>query len=252
MSSALTKSTFFAAIGRSTAAATARTRYVPAASLHLSSVLSREAGVVEKVKDTAEKINIETGKKLSEALGAAQDMTDTASHKAEELKHEASVKSEQMKGSASNLNKMAGEKLSEGIDSTEKMAQTASEKAEQLKNQASQKTEQIQNETSEKTILESMSDMMEKTKQAVGLGAKKADHKADEVKDEAKLNAKKASHAFDETKEKAKKLANEKKEKAKDYTESKKNKAADYIQKAEDKASEVAGAAKDRAPEFKQ
>lgn len=254
MSSILAKSTLFAAIGRSTAS---KAIYVPAASLHLSSVIYRET-VVDKAKHVADTVNKKVGEKLGDAIEGAEHVTNAASHKTEELKRQATHKSEDLKNSASSVNKEVGKKMSQGVEAAEDVANAASNKTEELKRQASNKSEELKNSASnvnkelgkkasqgveaaenmsnaasdkteqlkrqasqtaenlkgkaptEKSIIDTVKEgvaaagnVIDKAANAVGLGAKKTEHRLNEAKDEAKVGAKKAANYADEAKDKA-------------------------------------------------
>lgn len=192
-SSILTKSTLFAAIGRSTAT---KAIYVPASCLHMSSVFYRES-VIDKAKHVADSLNKGVGKKISNVI----DKVEHVAHKTEHLKENATQH-------VASVNRDFGNKVSHVLDEAEEVT---TQKAQELKKDAKNTAENFKKKApAEKTIIETVKDsvktvenIVEKTKEAVGLGAKKATHSADELKDEAKLGVKKAANYVDETREKA-------------------------------------------------
>lgn len=214
MSSILTKSTLFAAVGRSTAT---KAIYVPAASLHLSSVIYRET-VVDKAKHAADAVNKKVGKTLGDAIEGAETVTHAASHKSEELKRQASHTSDDLKSSASSVNKELGKKASQGVEAAENISNAAADKSEQLKRQASQTAENLKGKApTEKSIIDTVKEsvaaagsVIDKAAGAVGLGAKKTEHRLNETKEEAKVGAKKAANYADEAKDKAANEVNKK------------------------------------------
>lgn len=206
----LSKTTHLAALGRATSAR----QLVPAVYLHGSSTIYRET-VVDKAKNVVDSANKKVGKTLGDAIEGAQNAGETASHKAEELKRQATNTAESVKDTAYGVNKNLGKKVSEGIDAAEDAANTASKKA----NEASEKLKDGAH--SEKTIIETLQDgvktvesIYEKTKEAVGLKSKEAGHKYEEAKHEASSKAKEAG----------------------DHVQEKANKAAERAHKADDKA----------------
>ncbi|KAI9480631.1 MAG: hypothetical protein EXX96DRAFT_480263 [Benjaminiella poitrasii] len=169
--------TLFGAISRATAT---KSIFVPASSLHLSSVIYRET-VVGKAKQVANDANKGVGKKVGDAIDDAENLTNDVTEKAGQYKDQASLASEQLKDSANNANRRVGEKLGDAIEGAENL-----------------------------DGVKTVENMVEKSKEAIGLGAKKADHKMDEVKDEAKLKTKQAANYMDETKDKATKEVKDK------------------------------------------
>jgi hypothetical protein len=203
----LTRSTsiLFGAIGGTTAAT--KSVYIPACSLHLSSVIYRET-IVEKAKHVVEAANKKVGETLGNVIEGAEHVAEAATHKTEELKRHASEKSEHLKDSASNVKQELDKKVNQGVRDAE---DAASQKAEELEKQAYDATEKVRKEfLSEKTIIDTVKDgvdtiehLVEKTKESFGLGLHQAEHKVDELKDEIKLGAKKAANYAQETKDKA-------------------------------------------------
>ncbi|ORE13151.1 hypothetical protein BCV71DRAFT_160002, partial [Rhizopus microsporus] len=162
--------------------ATKQVYFIPAASLHVSSLLARES-VIDKAKNVADQVNKKTGEKLSDVLEGAEKVTETATHQAQKVKDKAAHITDDAMHEADKRTpseKTILETLKSGVEAAKEAvglgSKKASHAAEEFKDEAATKA---------KRVMHSVDEASDKASNAAHHAKKTAGSVADDVKAKA-------------------------------------------------------------------